>query len=69
MIESRLSIIMAERKVFTLKSLSDQTGLSRTSLTNLFYGKGDGIRFQTLDVLCKALNIGVGELLQYREAN
>ncbi|GED14880.1 helix-turn-helix domain-containing protein [Aneurinibacillus migulanus] len=66
MIKSNLPVLMAER-LLKVKHLSEETGISRTTLFSLYYGKGKGVQFDTLDKLCQYFGCTIGELLEYRE--
>lgn len=46
---------MAQRKIYKVADLSKRTGLSRTTLTEIYFGRGEGIKFRTLDAICKVL--------------
>lgn len=63
MIKSNLAVIMAQKGYRTIKKVSEETGISRTTLTALYYNKCTGIQFDTLEKLCDALTCEVGELL------
>lgn len=63
MINVNLAVIMAKKRMYSLRELHEKTGLSRTTLTALYYEKGKGVQFETLDLLCEALNVEVGELI------
>ena len=58
--------MMADRKM-SLNELADKVGLSNVNLSNLKTGKMKGIRFETLNSICKALNCQPGDLLEYTE--
>jgi putative transcriptional regulator len=62
----RLDRMMADRKM-SLNELADKVGLSNVNLSNLKTGKMKGIRFETLNSICKALNCQPGDLLEYTE--
>ncbi len=62
MILSNLPIILAERKL-KITDVYKATGIARSTLTSLYYGKGEGVKFETLDVLCTFLKVSPGELL------
>jgi len=62
----RLDRMMADRKM-SLNELSDKVGLSNVNLSNLKTGKMKGIRFETLNSICKALDCQPGDLLEYTE--
>lgn len=66
MITCRLSILFGERQL-KISKVSRETGISRTTLTALYYDNGKSVSFHTLDTLCKYLGCGVGELLVERE--
>ncbi len=44
--------------------LSRKTGIDKNTISNLYHGKVAGIRFDTLEKICVALNCQVGELLE-----
>ena len=62
----RLDRMMADRKM-SLNELADKVGLSNVNLSNLKTGKMKGIRFETLNSICRALNCQPGDLLEYTE--
>lgn len=62
MIESRLASLMAE-KVLKISEVSQATGISVTSLTDLYYRRSKAIQFRTIESLCKYFNCEVGDLL------
>lgn len=66
MIEMRLDVMMAERRV-KLIDLAQQIGLTNANLSILKTGKARAIRLETLDALCKALDCQPGDLLRYVE--
>ena len=62
----RLDRMMADRKM-SLNELAEKVGLSNVNLSNLKTGKMKGIRFETLNSICKVLNCQPGDLLEYTE--
>jgi len=62
----RLDRMMADRKM-SLNELADKVGLSNVNLSNLKTGKMKGIRFETLNSICKALDCQPGDILEYTE--
>jgi len=62
----RLDKMMADRKM-SLNELSETIGLSTVNLSLLKNGKVKGIRFNTLEAICKALNCQPGEILEFSE--
>lgn len=59
--------VMLARRKMTSAELAEKIGLSPVNLSILKTGKAKGVRFNTLDALCKALNCQPGDLLEYRE--
>lgn len=64
MIKCNLAIILAERNLKIMK-LSKDTGISRTTLTSLYYNHAKGIQFETINTLCNYFRIEPTNLLQY----
>lgn len=62
----RLDRMMADRKM-SLNELSENIGMTNVNLSNLKNGKMKGVRFETLDAICKALDCQPGDLLEYKE--
>jgi putative transcriptional regulator len=60
----RLDRVMADRKV-SLNALSAEVGISIVNLSQLKTGKVKGVRFSTLESICKALNCQPGDILEY----
>jgi len=63
-IEIRLDVMMAKRKI-SLTDLSEKIGISMTNLSLLKTGKVKGIRFSTLDAICRELECQPGDILEY----
>lgn len=59
--------VMLARRKMTSAELADKIGLSAVNLSILKTGKAKGVRFSTLDALCKALECQPGDLLEFRE--
>ena len=60
-----LDVMLARRKM-KLKDLADAIGISETNLSLLKQGHVKGVRFGTLEAICKALECQPGDLLEYR---
>lgn len=56
MIERTLRVLMAERRE-NIQSVSDATGLSRSTISSLINGAAKGIQFKTLIVLSNHFNV------------
>lgn len=61
MILCNLAAIMGERRLKISKVAAD-TGISRTTLTALYYDSGKGVQFETANLLCIYFGISMGEL-------
>ena len=56
--------MMADRKM-SLNELAEKVGLSNVNMSNLKTGKMKGVRFETLNAICEALNCQPGDLFEY----
>ena len=61
-----VDVMMAKRKM-SLNELSEKVDLTLSNLSILKTGKAKGIRFNTLDAICKALDCQPGDVLEYKE--
>ena len=64
MILSNLSEILGKKKLKIAKVVND-TGISRPTLTTLYYNTSKGINFYTLNVLCSYLEVLPSDLLKF----
>lgn len=62
-----LDVMMAKRKM-SLTELSERVGISMTNLSLLKTGKVKGVRFNTLNAICQALQCKPGDILDFEEA-
>ena len=62
----RLDRMMADRKM-SLNELAEKVGISNVNLSKIKTGKVSGVRFTTLDGICKALDCQPGDILEYQE--
>ena len=60
----RLDVMMARRKVRS-NVLARAIGISETNLSLLKSGKVRGLRFATLDALCRYLDCAPADILEY----
>lgn len=65
MIKSNLPMLMAEKKIRSLRKLSQETGVSAPALGRLYDGTNIRIDYSTIEALCKYFGVGIGELLEY----
>ncbi len=63
-IEVNLDLVLVRRKM-TLTELSERVGVSVTNLSLLKTGKVKGVRFSTLEAICRELDCTPGEILEY----
>lgn len=61
-----IDVMMAKRKM-SLNELSEKVDLTLSNLSILKTGKAKGVRFNTLEAICKALNCQPGDILEYVE--
>lgn len=66
MIKCSLSRILGERKM-TRVALAKKAGLTYQALKPLYDETWKGIMRETIDALCKALSIQIGDLFEYVE--
>jgi putative transcriptional regulator len=63
-IEIRLDLVLVQRKM-SLTELSERIGISMTNLSLLKTGKVKGMRFSTLEAICRELDCQPGDILEY----
>jgi putative transcriptional regulator len=64
-IEVTLDLVLVQRKM-SLTELSERIGISLTNLSLLKNGKVKGIRFSTLEAICRELDCQPAEILEYQ---
>lgn len=62
----RLDRMMADRKI-SLNELAERVGMTNVNLSNLKTGKMKGIRFETLEAICRVLDCQPGDLFEYKQ--
>ena len=60
-----LDVMLAKRKLRS-KELAETIGITEANLSLLKSGKVRGVRFETLEKICAALDCQPGDLLEYR---
>ena len=60
-----LDVMLAKRKVKS-KDLAEHIGITEANLSLLKSGKVKGVRFATLEAICRYLECQPGDLLEYR---
>jgi len=63
MIKCHFSRLLGERKL-TLQKVHEGTGISRTTLTDIYHEKVKQMKFETMQKLCDFLECKVGDLLE-----
>ena len=62
-----LDVMLARRKMRS-RELAELVGITEQNISLLKSGKVKGVRFETLEKICQALNCQPGELLEYTDA-
>lgn len=60
-----LDVMLAKRKMRS-KELAARIGITEQNLSILKSGRAKGVRFETLEKICEALECQPGDLLEYR---
>jgi len=60
-----LDVMLAKRKMRS-KELAERIGITEQNVSLLKSGKVKGIRFETLEKICKVLQCQPGDILEYR---
>ncbi|QPH55111.1 helix-turn-helix domain-containing protein [Pontivivens ytuae] len=60
----RLDVMLARRKMRS-KDLAAEIGISEQNLSILKTGKAKGLRFDTLEKICRALDCQPGDLIEW----
>jgi len=63
-IRINLDLVMVKKKM-SLTELSERIGISMTNLSLLKTGRVKGIRFSTLEAICRELDCQPGDILEY----
>lgn len=66
MIVVQLDVMLAKRKMRS-KELAERIGITEANLSLLKSGKVKGVRFETLEKICDALDCQPGDLLEFRK--
>ncbi|DAA83776.1 TPA: Cro/Cl family transcriptional regulator [Candidatus Gastranaerophilales bacterium HUM_2] len=63
MLKNNLSAIMGAKriKIYELEKIS---GISRSTITRLYYNQTNTVSFNTIENICKALNCTPGDLFE-----
>lgn len=61
-----LDVMLARRKLRS-RELAEQIGITEQNVSLLKSGKVKGVRFDTLEKICKVLDCQPGDILEYRD--
>ncbi|PSK91136.1 helix-turn-helix domain-containing protein [Taibaiella chishuiensis] len=61
-----IDVMLAKRKMQS-KELAERLGITPANLSILKTGKAKGIRFDTLEALCRILECQPGDILEYKQ--
>lgn len=61
----RLDVVLALRKMRS-RELAERIGITEANLSLLKSGKVRGVRFETLEAICRELECQPGDLLEYQ---
>jgi len=64
MLKNNFRFILLKEKE-TISRVSRGTGISRTTLTNLYYQRSKGLSLEVLEKICAYLNCSVNDILEY----
>lgn len=66
MVKSNLSTLLGIKRI-RISDVARDTKISRTTLTALYYDKGEAVSFRVLETLCNYLNCEIGDILTVSE--
>jgi putative transcriptional regulator len=58
---------MLARRKMRSKELAERSGITEQNVSLLKSGKVKGVRFDTLEAICRALDCQPGDILEYRK--
>ena len=66
MIRNNFSVALAKR-LLKISAIARDTGISRTTLTDLYYRRTKQVALDTLDRLCAYLDCSIEEIFEYEK--
>lgn len=66
MVNNKFSGLLGS-KLLKITKVAQETGISRTTLTNLYYKRTQQISFEVLDKLCQYLECEVQDIIEYEK--
>lgn len=64
--KNNLSMILGSRLI-SISDVSYNTGLSRTTVTDIYYKRANDLKLSTLEKICDFLQISLSELIEYEQ--
>jgi len=64
MINNKLSEILGRKRI-RMSELQRMTGLSQTTIIDLYYNRSKGVSFNTINKICNALECNTQELFEH----
>ena len=61
-----IDVMLAKRKM-SVTELAERVGITMANISVLKNGKAKGLRFSTLEAICKALECQPGDILEYQD--
>ena len=61
-----IDVMLAKRKM-SVTELAERVGITMANISVLKNGKAKGIRFLTLEAICRALECQPGDIMEYKE--
>lgn len=65
MIRNKFSVVLGD-KLLRISKVAQDTGISRTTLTSIYFRRAQGITFEVLDKLCTYLDCEISDLFEYQ---
>lgn len=65
-VNSKFAALLGKRKM-KISEVHRKTGISRTTLTKLYYGEGSAVSYTVLAKLCAALDCEVADILEVQQ--
>lgn len=65
MVDNNLAILMAKR-LEKITTVAQNTGISRTTLTSIYFKRCKSITNDTLEKLCKYFQCDIGDLIEIK---
>lgn len=62
-VKFNLHVLMGQHKIRSINKLSEETGISRPTLTRIYNGESDRIEMGTIQTLCDYFKCDVGDLM------